>query len=389
MARAARLIGAAVIALILASETALGRDCAVRAEAEACTSNADCACGANAANGDCQAASADCIVASDDCYWSCPSNDLEVVPRCRDGRCIRARPSRCVGDCDADARVVVPELVTSVGIAMASEPIAACDSVDRDGDGAVIVSELLTAVRGALNGCAGLLGEADNRVLYDAQVGLGSSPPVDALGTLREDGGSTSLALHVLPNEQVFLSTVPPAHDLTMLMGHYLVTDVASGLTGTAEISDEPAATVISGTFGTDFPPHTASTFTMRRSKVLDAQRFAGRYEIAYDRGAGQPGNVAFDIGPDGFALFSDHRFDNGGFTGTITTGECLIAPEGHLYCSALYLDDDGASVNPVRLTGVLSRSSDGTGSGAGRFLIGYDPPFDLYIDAGWSAIRR
>jgi hypothetical protein len=56
-------------------------------------------------------------------------------------------------DCDADGAVTVDELVTHVGIALATTPLAACSVADADGDGVVAVYEVVGGVQAALDGC--------------------------------------------------------------------------------------------------------------------------------------------------------------------------------------------------------------------------------------------
>jgi hypothetical protein len=77
----------------------------------------------------------------------------------------------------------------------------------------------------------------------------------------------------------------------------------------------------------------------------------------------------------------------DGALAGTITTGACLVAPEGHVYCSALFSGPQ-AGVNPLRFIGLLSLGPEDTVSGTGSFLIGYDPPFDMYVQGVWRAVR-
>ena len=66
------------------------------------------------------------------------------------------RPSvACFGDCNDDEAVSIDELVRSVGIALGSEAITACDAIDNNRDGAVGINELIRGVGRALNGCGG------------------------------------------------------------------------------------------------------------------------------------------------------------------------------------------------------------------------------------------
>jgi hypothetical protein len=59
----------------------------------------------------------------------------------------------CAGDCDGDGVVLVDELITLVNIALGNDDVSACDSGDADGSGEVTVDELLTAVSFAIEGC--------------------------------------------------------------------------------------------------------------------------------------------------------------------------------------------------------------------------------------------
>ena len=64
-----------------------------------------------------------------------------------------ATPVLCAGDCDGDGAVTVDEIVRGVDIALGSQPLTACASIDANGDGQVSVDELVRAVNAALHGC--------------------------------------------------------------------------------------------------------------------------------------------------------------------------------------------------------------------------------------------
>jgi len=241
-----------------------------------------------------------------------------------------------------------------------------------------------------------VLGESDARAIYDAQVVFDASPTIgEALATIENTAAERSLTLYISPNEEVYLSAVPEGNDLLRLSGHYYVTDVIYPIAGSARVKNDPAAEMIAGTFDTENRTFAPSSFTMQRSTSLSAERFAGRYEVTFD---GYPpaekrvsrANLALEVGPRGFALAGDSPYvrEGGAGAGTITTGECLIGPEGHVRCSALYFGDDSRIVTPLRLIGVLSLGTGSTASGAGRFQIGYDPPYDLYVQGEWNAVR-
>lgn len=59
----------------------------------------------------------------------------------------------CVGDCDGDGRILVSEMVRGVRIALELDGLEVCPSFDRNGDGVVSMDELVTAVRNSLLGC--------------------------------------------------------------------------------------------------------------------------------------------------------------------------------------------------------------------------------------------
>jgi hypothetical protein len=59
----------------------------------------------------------------------------------------------CIGDCDANGQVSVDEVVRGVNIALGTQPVGVCSSLDRDRDDTVTVDELIAAVGVALNGC--------------------------------------------------------------------------------------------------------------------------------------------------------------------------------------------------------------------------------------------
>lgn len=64
-----------------------------------------------------------------------------------------ATPPRCAGDCNGDGIVVVSELVTAVRISLEAASVAECPAVDRNGSGTVTIDELIAAVNNAAAGC--------------------------------------------------------------------------------------------------------------------------------------------------------------------------------------------------------------------------------------------
>ncbi len=59
----------------------------------------------------------------------------------------------CAGDCNGDGRVLVNELIGGVNIALDNAALDTCPSFDRDGNGGVSIDELITAVVNAQTGC--------------------------------------------------------------------------------------------------------------------------------------------------------------------------------------------------------------------------------------------
>ncbi len=64
-------------------------------------------------------------------------------------------PPPCTGDCDGDGAVVIAELVRAVAIALGEPSPEPCAAADGDGDGTVAIHELIAAVTRALLGCSG------------------------------------------------------------------------------------------------------------------------------------------------------------------------------------------------------------------------------------------
>jgi hypothetical protein len=59
----------------------------------------------------------------------------------------------CTGDCSADGKVSIDEILAGVSIALGTESLSMCAAFDANDDGQVTVDELLAATAHALNGC--------------------------------------------------------------------------------------------------------------------------------------------------------------------------------------------------------------------------------------------
>ncbi|MGH7787766.1 MAG: choice-of-anchor V domain-containing protein [Candidatus Binatia bacterium] len=59
----------------------------------------------------------------------------------------------CVGDCNANGRVSINEVILAVNIALGILPVEQCPAADRNGNGDVAIGELIVAVAASLDGC--------------------------------------------------------------------------------------------------------------------------------------------------------------------------------------------------------------------------------------------
>jgi hypothetical protein len=64
-----------------------------------------------------------------------------------------AAGAQCLGDCAADGRVTIDELVVGVRLALGSGAASSCSAFDPDGDGQVVIADLVSAVGHAMRGC--------------------------------------------------------------------------------------------------------------------------------------------------------------------------------------------------------------------------------------------
>jgi DNA-binding beta-propeller fold protein YncE len=71
-----------------------------------------------------------------------------------------ARATACIGDCNGDGRVLVDELMLGVRIALEHESASSCPAFDADSSGAVTVDELVAGAKSMVGGCAPQLREA-------------------------------------------------------------------------------------------------------------------------------------------------------------------------------------------------------------------------------------
>ncbi len=75
----------------------------------------------------------------------------------------------CVGDCDGDGEVMMNELITGVNMALGFGGLT-CATFDRDGNGVVTVDEILVAVNVALTGCLSIIQPSDDLLVLAGTV---------------------------------------------------------------------------------------------------------------------------------------------------------------------------------------------------------------------------
>lgn len=76
-------------------------------------------------------------------------DSIDLPDLCSGAVCGAVEPAP-IGDCDGDGRVGIPDLITSVSIALDTRPLSACLSSDPDASGSVTVAELVRMVKIAL-----------------------------------------------------------------------------------------------------------------------------------------------------------------------------------------------------------------------------------------------
>lgn len=89
-------------------------------------------------------------------FFEAPLHDVGLAAAAlRDVGWELAPAAPCGGDCDADGRVSIDELITAVRIDLGDAGGALCAALDLNSDGEVSVDELVAAVAHALDGCPG------------------------------------------------------------------------------------------------------------------------------------------------------------------------------------------------------------------------------------------
>lgn len=136
---------------------------------------------------------------------------------------VPALAQQCVGDCNANGRVEVNEVVAGVVLALSGSVGDECPTIDVNGDDTVTVDEVVAATNSALDGCGSFLavdalpgwpaGAQAYSLSPDGSTLVG---PDGQLGVRWADGQSTEF---LAPSESVLVSPVAASQDGTIVVG--------------------------------------------------------------------------------------------------------------------------------------------------------------------------
>lgn len=62
-------------------------------------------------------------------------------------------PPVCSGDCNRDGAVSIAELIAIVNIGLERSSVDECPEADVDGDGRIVIQEMIRAVRSSIDSC--------------------------------------------------------------------------------------------------------------------------------------------------------------------------------------------------------------------------------------------
>jgi YVTN family beta-propeller protein len=168
-----------------------------------------------------------------------------------------AGQASCTGDCDVSNNVVISELVTAVNIALGSQPLSRCESIDADHNTRADIYELIGAVGNSLNGCtAGTPKKASKSgpiaISPDGSLVVAVNTDVNTISIfeVNTDGTLTKvkeLATGEEPRSVALLSNKPWAYVANTLSGNVRVVNLLDYSTvATIPVGTEPQAVVAS-----------------------------------------------------------------------------------------------------------------------------------------------
>lgn len=179
-----------------------------------------------------------------------PSGTLEVTVR---------YAQTCLGDCNANGRVELNELITGVGIGLGTNAIESCPNFDLDEDGLVSIDSLVAGVGGSINGCPiDPLGTGRFFLRYpDAAVRLpGSGSSSDVVDRI-----SVPFVGSVTPNDIDYALRVLPVPDFGFVIDPDELFTVSFDLCeGAGELTAEDFRCTVFDAFSPEGPEVTAQT---------------------------------------------------------------------------------------------------------------------------------
>jgi len=125
----------------------------------------------------------------------------------------------CDGDCDGNGVVSIDDLVLGVQIVLGEADLARCAALDRDEDGAVSITDLLTAVIVALDGCTAAPTPTPDPGLMNCGDGVvNGSEECDDGNRVSGDGCSGACALEPGGDPCAGIAAFPGVAATTMLL---------------------------------------------------------------------------------------------------------------------------------------------------------------------------
>lgn len=224
----------------------------------------------------------------------------------------------CVGDCDGNGAVTIPELVRCVEGALEPASLARCRACDEDGDGMVAVAEVVRAVATALGGCppAAPSPTAAPTATPPADAGFGPPEPMSITGY---DGDA--MEPFVTPDGEylLFNDRNDPATD-TNLFYAARVDDRTFAFRGELRGANSAALDAVPSMdrdgllYFVSTRSYATTLSTLYRGRFVDGA--VADVELVEGVSRQSVGWVNFDAGisPDGSTLYLvDGRFDGGG----------------------------------------------------------------------------
>ena len=295
----------------------------------------------------------------------------------------------CAGDCDGDGRVIVAELVTGVRIALAADAIGRCRTLDGDASDTVSVSELVKATGNLLSGCPSPLVLSRLSGTFDVTLYAPDGAASDALGWVETDADdSVALTVVLSADRMLHLSGGVASDGAIVLDGQRLGNDGGTAANGSAVARVAEGRVAINGGVVIQEGDGEVSSmvFTMRRPEAGApplSRRYVVRLEYEEPYGGARM-SLTVTATADGVGSTSGALLlgSDGSDAGEVFPGSCRVTASGRVYLTATnrfigQLDPP----YPFTLVGYFPRADDDIGGG----LLATDWPQGL-VHGAWSA---